>query len=75
MGARERQGPHLDAVSSTINSSALTTSEPKEVSEEEYKEFYKAVAKDPTAETLGWSHFKVCGRPSPPCHPHPLHSH
>ncbi|KAK1923777.1 putative cation-transporting ATPase [Papiliotrema laurentii] len=32
--------------------------EPKEVSEEEYKEFYKAVAKDPTAETLGWSHFK-----------------
>jgi heat shock protein beta len=28
------------------------------VSEEEYREFYKAVAKDPLAETLGWSHFK-----------------
>lgn len=33
--------------------------EPKEVSDEEYKEFYKAVAKDANAETLGWSHFKV----------------
>lgn len=36
----------------------LTSREPKEVSDEEYKEFYKAVAKDPSAETLGWSHFK-----------------
>nr|ODN91222.1 cation-transporting ATPase [Cryptococcus depauperatus CBS 7841] len=32
--------------------------EPKEVSEEEYHDFYKAVSKDPTATTLGWSHFK-----------------
>ncbi|KAK4686199.1 molecular chaperone HtpG, partial [Tremellales sp. Uapishka_1] len=32
--------------------------EPKDVSEEEYREFYKAVAKDPSAETLGWGHFK-----------------
>jgi HSP90 family molecular chaperone len=34
-------------------------SEPKEVADEEYQDFYKAVAKDTTAETLGWSHFKV----------------
>jgi len=33
--------------------------DPKDVSDEEYKEFYKAVAKDPKAETLGWAHFKV----------------
>ncbi|ORY34940.1 putative cation-transporting ATPase [Naematelia encephala] len=32
--------------------------EPKEVTDEEYREFYKAVAKDESAETLGWSHFK-----------------
>ncbi|EIW71712.1 hypothetical protein TREMEDRAFT_60629 [Tremella mesenterica DSM 1558] len=32
--------------------------EPKDVTDEEYREFYKAVAKDPKAETLGWSHFK-----------------
>lgn len=29
------------------------------MSDEEYTEFYKAVAKDPKAETLGWAHFKV----------------
>lgn len=28
------------------------------MAEEEYREFYKAVAKDPSAQTLGWSHFK-----------------
>jgi heat shock protein beta len=33
--------------------------EPKDVPDEEYEEFYKAVSKDPTAETLGWAHFKV----------------
>ncbi|ODO00654.1 cation-transporting ATPase [Cryptococcus wingfieldii CBS 7118] len=33
--------------------------EPKEVDDEEYKAFYKAVSKDPFAETLGWSHFKA----------------
>ncbi|WVQ75175.1 hypothetical protein IAR50_004785 [Cryptococcus sp. DSM 104548] len=33
--------------------------DPKEVDEEEYKAFYKAVSKDPFAETLGWSHFKA----------------
>ncbi|KAK8849475.1 hypothetical protein IAR55_004808 [Kwoniella newhampshirensis] len=32
--------------------------EPKEVSDEEYIEFYKAVSKDPAAEPLGWSQFK-----------------
>ncbi|ORX37938.1 Hsp90 protein-domain-containing protein [Kockovaella imperatae] len=32
--------------------------EPKDVTDIEYEEFYKAVAKDPSAETLGWSHFK-----------------
>ncbi len=34
-------------------------SEPKDVTDEEYKEFYKAMAKEPLGETLGWSHFKV----------------
>jgi hypothetical protein len=34
--------------------------DPKEVDEEEYKQFYKAIAKDPSAEALGWAHFKVC---------------
>ncbi|WRT69461.1 uncharacterized protein IL334_006447 [Kwoniella shivajii] len=32
--------------------------EPKEVSDEEYQQFYKAVAKDDASESLGWSHFK-----------------
>ena len=37
----------------------LTCSDAKEVSEEEYREFYKAIAKEPMGETLGWSHFKA----------------
>lgn len=32
--------------------------EPKEVEEAEYRDFFTALAKDPQAETLGWSHFK-----------------
>lgn len=32
--------------------------EPKEVEETEYRDFFTALAKDPQAETLGWSHFK-----------------
>jgi HSP90 family molecular chaperone len=36
--------------------------EPKEVTDEEYREFYKATAKDASADTLGWAHFKVCRR-------------
>ncbi|OCF30950.1 cation-transporting ATPase [Kwoniella heveanensis CBS 569] len=32
--------------------------DPKDVSEEEYKDFYKALTKDESAESLGWSHFK-----------------
>jgi hypothetical protein len=38
--------------------------EPKDVPDEEYEEFYKAVSKDPTAVTLGWAHFKVGLRPA-----------
>lgn len=29
------------------------------MSADEYREFYKAIAKEPMGETLGWSHFKV----------------
>jgi heat shock protein beta len=29
------------------------------VAADEYREFYKAIAKEPMGETLGWSHFKV----------------
>ncbi|KAI9632990.1 putative cation-transporting ATPase [Dioszegia hungarica] len=32
--------------------------DPKDVPEDEYRQFYKAVAKDQSAETLGWAHFK-----------------
>lgn len=35
----------------------LTTSDPKEVPEEEYIEFYQAVSKQPEAKPIGWSHF------------------
>jgi hypothetical protein len=33
--------------------------EPADVKDQEYKDFYKGVSKDDTAETLGWAHFKV----------------
>ncbi|WVR08263.1 hypothetical protein IAU60_005310 [Kwoniella sp. DSM 27419] len=42
-----------------INDKApLWMREPKDVSEQEYRQFYKAVTKDESSETLGWAHFK-----------------
>lgn len=35
------------------------TRDPAEVKDEEYEDFYKAVSKDDSAQTLGWAHFKV----------------
>jgi hypothetical protein len=29
------------------------------VKDQEYRDFYKGVSKDDSAETLGWAHFKV----------------
>lgn len=33
--------------------------EPKKVSEEEYRDFYKTLTSSEEAETLGWAHWKV----------------
>jgi len=33
--------------------------DPADVQDQEYRDFYKGVSKDDTAETLGWAHFKV----------------
>jgi heat shock protein beta len=33
------------------------------VKDEEYKDFYKAVSKDDSADTLGWAHFKASMSP------------
>jgi HSP90 family molecular chaperone len=33
--------------------------DPAEVKDQEYRDFYKGVSKDDSAETLGWAHFKV----------------
>lgn len=33
--------------------------EPTDVKDQEYMDFYKAISKDDSAETLGWAHFKV----------------
>jgi HSP90 family molecular chaperone len=33
--------------------------DPAEVKNQEYRDFYKGVSKDDSAETLGWAHFKV----------------
>lgn len=61
MDKSQRQGTHLDEVSrcDLTHDAKLILREPKDVADEEYKEFYKAVAKDQTAETLGWAHFKA----------------
>jgi len=39
---------------------SLIYRDPAEVKDQEYRDFYKGVSKDDTAETLGWAHFKVC---------------
>jgi hypothetical protein len=37
----------------------LMRRDPADVQDQEYRDFYKGVSKDDTAETLGWAHFKV----------------
>ena len=62
MGPGQRQGSYLDEVGPDYMAFLRKTEhcrEPTDVKDQEYMDFYKAISKDDSAETLGWAHFKV----------------